>query len=72
MSAGENQKGQVKLSFGHYGTHKYPCIWVEEVGSSGVAKYILLDDPEDAILTLKREVEMYLNMGISVEWKLGV
>lgn len=72
MGAGENQKRQVKLSFGHYGTHKYPCIWIEEVGSSGVAKYIMMDDPEDALITLKNEVEAYLQMGISVEWKLEV
>ena len=70
MSAGETQKGQVKLSFGSYGTHKYPCIWITEVGSAGVPKYILLDDPKDAILTLSNEVQMYLIMGMSVEWVL--
>ena len=70
MGSNEKQTGRVQLSFGSYGTHKYPCIWITEVGSSGVSKYIMLDDPEDAILTLSNEVQMYLIMGMSVEWVL--
>jgi hypothetical protein len=72
MSAGKVENGQVEMFFDVYGTHKYPCIWITEVGSGGVPKFILLDDPEDAIMTLKEQVETYLKMGMSVQWKLGV
>lgn len=72
MSAGNVETGQVEMSFGVYGTHKYPCIWITEVGTGGVPKFILLDDPEDAITTLKEQVEIYLKMQMSVQWKLGV
>jgi hypothetical protein len=64
------QKPKVEFSFSTYGTHKYPVIWIKEIGNSNM-KYISMDDPEDALTTMKNQIEHYLENGFDVEWIKG-
>jgi hypothetical protein len=70
MIMSNEKKEKVVFSFSTYGTHKYPVIWIKEIGNPHI-KYIMLDDPEDALTTMKTQIENYLENGFEVEWKKG-
>ena len=57
----------VKFSFGEYGTHKHPVIWIKVDGSIG-DKFIYLDYVHDAMFVLQEQVNKYLDAGFKVEW----
>jgi hypothetical protein len=59
-------KNTIYFKFGTYGSHKHPCIWIEN--GSGTSKYILTYDYEDAFKTMQTEIEQYLKHGWKVEW----
>lgn len=57
---------KVKLSYGVYGSHKHPVIWIKVDGSIG-DRYIFLSE-EDFAALLQQVVTEYLENGFIVEF----
>lgn len=70
MIMSNEPKQKVVFCFSTYGTHKHPVIWIKQEKNPH-HKFIMMDDPEDALITMRQQIEHYLDNGFDVVWEKG-